>query len=126
MLYRTNVILAVLILCSLVCVYAADISGKWTAEFDSQVGLQKYTFEFKVDGTDLTGKAFSNVAGAESESDIVEGKIDGDKISFVENLNYQGMDLRIEYTGTVSGDEIQFSRDVAGQGGESFVARRVE
>lgn len=123
---RTSVVLAVLILCSLVCVYAADISGKWTAEFDSQVGLQKYTYEFTVDGTAFTGKASANIAGADMESEIVDGKIDGDKISFTENLEYSGMPLTITYTGTVSGDEMNLSRDVGGQGGETFTAKRVK
>ena len=123
---RTSVVLGVLILCGLVCVCAADISGKWATEFDSQVGLQKYTFEFKVNGTSLTGKALSNIAGADAESEITEGKIDGNSVTFVENLKYQGMDLRIEYKGTVAGDEIKFSRTVAGQEGETFTAKRVK
>jgi hypothetical protein len=44
MFVRKSVILAVLILTGLVCVYAADITGKWTAAFESQVGPQKYVF----------------------------------------------------------------------------------
>ena len=123
---RTSVVLVVLILCSLVCVYAADISGKWTAEFDSQVGVQKYTYEFTVTGTSFTGKASANIAGADMKSEIVEGTIDGDKISFVENLEYTGMPLSIKYTGTVSGNEMKLTRDVAGQGGETFTANRVK
>ena len=123
---RRSVVFAVLILCSLVLVYSADISGKWTAEFDSQVGLQKYTYEFTVDGTSFKGKASANIAGADMESEIVDGKIDGDKISFTENLDYNGMPLAITYTGTISGDEMNLSRDVAGQGGETFTAKRVK
>lgn len=124
--FRISVIVAALIVCSLVCVFAADISGKWTAEFDSQVGLQKYTYEFKVDGKNITGKATANIAGTDSTSEIKEGTIDGNKISFVENLNYNGMDLAITYTGTVSGDEMNLTRDVAGQGGETFTAKRAK
>lgn len=122
----TVVVFAVLILCSVVCIYAADISGKWTAEFDSQVGLQKYTYEFKGDGTNFTGTASANIAGSDMQSKIVEGKIDGNKVSFVENLNYNGMDLAINYSGTVSGDEMKLTRDVAGQGGETFTAKRAK
>ena len=69
--------------------------------------------------------AISNIDGAEAKTPITEGKTDGDKISFVENLNYQGMELRIVYEGTVSGDEIQLAR-VEGAGGEKFVAKRAE
>ena len=51
--------------------------------------------------------------------------MDGDKVTFVESLNYQGQALAITYTGQiVSSDEIKFKRDVAGQGGEEFTAKR--
>jgi hypothetical protein len=119
-------ILAVLILAGLVCLYAADITGKWTAEFDSQVGVQKYTFEFKADGANLTGMAISKIGDAEAQTKITEGKISGDDVSFVENLNYQGMELRIAYKGKISGDEIKFARTVGEAGGETFVAKRVK
>jgi len=125
MFVRKSMILTVMILAGLVCVYAADITGKWTAEFDSEVGLQKYVFEFKAEGSTLTGMAISNIDGAEAKTPITEGKIDGDKISFVENLNYQGMELRIAYEGTISGDEIQLAR-IEGAGGEKFVAKRAK
>jgi hypothetical protein len=126
MFVRKSVILAVLILAGLVCVYAADITGKWTAEFDSQVGVQKYTFEFKVEGANLTGKAISKIGDAEASTELKEGKITGDEVSFVENLNYQGMELRIAYKGKIAGDEIKFARTVGDAGGESFVAKRAK
>ncbi len=126
MFVRKGVILAVLILVGLVCVYAADITGKWTTQFESQVGTQKYVFEFKADGAKLTGKAISTIGDATQTTEITEGKIEGDKVSFVENLKYQGMDLKIAYTGTVSGDEIKLSRTVSDQPGETFVAKRAK
>ena len=58
------------------------------------------------------------------ESDL-KGTVDKDKVSFVENLDYQGQMLAITYTGQiVSADEIRFKRDVGGQGGEDFIAKR--
>src|SRR5512136_583692 len=102
MFVRKSVILAVLILAGLVCLYAADITGKWTTQFESQVGPKKYVFEFKAEGNALTGKAISNIGGVDATSPITEGKIDGDNISFVENLNYQGMELKISYKGKIS------------------------
>lgn len=99
---------------------SADINGTWTTSFDSQVGTQTYTYDFKVEGETLTGHAKSNLG----EGDL-SGTVDGDKVTFVENLDYQGQALAITYTGQiVSADEIKFSRDVAGQGGESFTATR--
>jgi hypothetical protein len=99
---------------------AADISGTWTTSFDSQVGQQTYTYTFKVDGGKLTGHSKSNLG----ESDLA-GTVDGDKVTFVENLKYQEQTLAINYTGQIaSADEIKFKRDVAGQGGEEFTAKR--
>ena len=106
----------------------ADVTGTWMATFDTQIGEQKYTFEFEVDGMSLTGTAMSSVAGAENPvSELTEGKVDGDTITFVENLSYQGMPLVITYTGTVvSDDEIQFTREIAGVATEELVAMRAE
>jgi len=124
---RKGILLAVLLLVGLVSVYGADIAGKWTAEFDSQVGVQKYIFEFKVEGTTLTGTAISKIADAEeARTPITEGTVSGDDVAFVENLNYSGMELKIAYKGKIAGDEIKFTRDVAGQGGETFVAKRAK
>ena len=98
----------------------ADISGTWTTSFESQVGTQTYTYDLKLEGNTLTGHAKSNLG----EGGLT-GTVDGDKVTFVENLDYQGQALAITYTGQiVSADEIRFKRDVAGQGGEEFIARR--
>jgi hypothetical protein len=121
---RNGAILTVAILAGMMCAYAADITGTWTTQFDSQVGVQKYTFEFKVDGTKLTGRALSNIAGADAKTELTEGKVTSDEVTFVENLNYQGMELRITYKGKISGDEIKFARTVGDSGGEEFVAKR--
>jgi hypothetical protein len=100
---------------------APDISGTWTASFDSQVGKQDYTYTLKIEGGKLTGHAKSNLG----EGEITDGKVDKDMVTFIEHLNYQGMMLDITYTGKiVSADEIQFKRDVGGQGGEEFSAKR--
>ena len=126
MVLRKSLALVVLFLAGLACLYAADITGKWNAEFDSQVGPQKYVFNFKVEGTTITGTAVSNIGGVEATTPITEGKINGSEITFVENLNYQGMDLRIAYKGTISGDEIKLSRMVGEQEGETFVAKKAK
>ena len=105
-----------------VAAIAADFNGTWTAAIDTQIGIQNYTYTFKVTGDKLTGKAKSELAMTETE--ITEGVVKGDDISFVENLDFQGMPLRITYKGKISGDEIKFSRNVADLGEEPFVAKR--
>jgi hypothetical protein len=117
--------LAISILLAVACcvaVYAADFNGTWTAAIETQVGVQNYTFTFKVDGEKLTGKAKSAFANVETE--ITEGVVKGDDISFVENLVYEGMPLKFTYKGKISGEEIKFTRTLADFGDEPFVAKR--
>jgi alpha-N-arabinofuranosidase len=107
-------------------VLAADLTGTWKTEFDSQIGNQKYTFTFKQDGTTLTGKANSEVDDRRREAELKEGKVDGDTIAFVEMLSFQDNEIRITYTGKVSanGNEIKFTREVGDFAKEAIVARR--
>ena len=102
--------------------FAPGVAGKWTAAIDTQIGVQNYTYDFKVDGDKLTGIAKSQF----SESPISEGTIKGDNLAFVENLTYQDMNIRVTYTGTVSGDEIKFNRKVGDFASEDFVAKRAK
>ncbi|HXX19374.1 MAG TPA: hypothetical protein VEJ46_08225 [Candidatus Acidoferrum sp.] len=119
---RATLALSLLLLTLAASALAADISGQWTATFNTQVGEQHYVFTFKVDGEKLTGTAKSD----NGTSEIQNGTVKGDDISFVENLDYQGQQLKITYTGKVSGDEIKFTRDVAGFAKEDLVAKRVK
>src|SRR5262245_42899213 len=83
---------------------AADVTGKWKSEFDTQIGHQNYIYELKLDGDKVTGKAIRTLDGQKTETEIKEGKLTGNDISFVEPLTVQDQDIRIEYKGTVSGD----------------------
>jgi hypothetical protein len=105
---------------------AADIDGKWTAEFDTQVGLQKYTFDLKLADGKLTGTADFERMGEKGKAELKEGKVEGATVSFVEMLEIQGNSLRIEYKGQISGDEIKFVRTVGTFGSEEFVAKRAK
>ena len=103
---------------------AVDVTGIWKSEFDSQIGRQKYTFTFKQDGTNLTGKASSEIGDQRRETDLTKGEVAGDRISFVETLNFQGNDIRITYAGKISDHEIMFTREVGDFAKEDIVARR--
>ena len=118
--------LAVGLLLGVLPALAADVAGKWTSEFDSQIGLQKYTFDLKVDGEKVTGKASFERMGQKGVTDLLEGKLVGDQLSFVEMFEAMGTPVRIEYKGTVKGDEIGFTRQVGEFATEQIVARRVK
>jgi hypothetical protein len=114
---------ALLVVVALAPIAAADITGKWTSSFDTQIGKQDYTYDFVVKDAKLTGKMKSNLG----ESDVLDGKVDGDKVTFGELLKFEGMEIKITYTGTiVSADEIKFTRNVADFATEQLVAKRVK
>lgn len=104
---------------------AVDVTGQWRAEFDTQIGVQKYTFTFRTDGDKLSGKAVSEAGERKREAELKEGTVTGDTLSFVELLNFQGNDLRIRYTGKASANEIAFTREVGDFAKESFKATRM-
>jgi hypothetical protein len=107
-------------------VRAADgITGKWTAEFESQVGQQKYVFELKADGEKLTGKATGQRQDQKSETEIKNGKIVKDEVSFTEALKIQDQEIVVEYKGKLAGDELKLHRKVGDFAEYDIVAKRV-
>jgi hypothetical protein len=109
-------------------VRAADESfvGKWKGQFDSQIGVQKYTFEFKLDSGKLAGIAIGEREMGTNEVKITEGKITKDEIFFVELLTFGDQEIRIEYKGKLTDEGIKFHRKVADIAEEDFVAKRVK
>jgi opacity protein-like surface antigen len=119
---RSVAVLAVCVAGLALSAFAADVAGQWTATFDTRIGEQHYTYTFKVDGEKLTGTAKNDMGSTE----IANGTIKGDDISFVENIDFNGTPLVITYTGKVSGDEIKFTRKVGDFATEELVAKRVK
>jgi hypothetical protein len=119
-------LLAAVALASFTSALAADITGKWTSEFESQVGHLKYVFQLKADGDKITGKAHRESSEAKSDQDVQNGKIDGDNISFSETLHVQEQDITIEYSGKIEGDELKLTRKVGDFGSMNIVAKRAK
>ena len=86
--------------------FAADVTGKWTAQVPGRNGNQDVTFTFSQAGGSLTG----TVTNPNGEQQISEGKVDGDNVSFVVSFEARGNTIRQEYKGTVAGSEIKFTR----------------
>jgi hypothetical protein len=117
------VLAALLVLNTGVLAQTPDISGKWTASFETQIGTQTYTYDLVVKNGAVSGKAKSNLG----EAVIKDGKVDGKKVTFVEILNLDGSEIRIDYAGEiVSGDEIRFMRQVQDIAKEELVAKRAK
>jgi hypothetical protein len=119
---RNTVVLTMLAAGLALTAWAADLTGQWTATFNTQIGEQHYTYTFKGGGEKLTGTA-KNDRGT---TDIANGTIKGDQISFDESLDFNGQTILIKYTGTVSGDSIKLHRKVGDFAEEDLVANRVK
>jgi len=110
-----------IILASALSALAADVTGNWKATAEGPNGSMERTFALKVDGEKLTGETVSSFAG---KSQIMDGKIKGDDLSFTININIQGNEMKVNYTGkVVNKDEIKFTAEV-GDNTIEWVAKR--
>lgn len=115
------------LLVGLVSAQAAELAGKWSSEFDSQIGQQKYVYEFKGAGDKLTGTAAGERQGTKSEVELKEIKVTKDGVSFVELLKIQDQDVRVEYTGNFTNDnELKLTRKVGDFATYEITAKRVK
>lgn len=96
---------------------AADVAGKWTGQVPAAQGQAEsvITFVFKVDGDNLTGTI--NNSQQPGDVELKEGKVTGDDITFSLTRNIGGTDTKVVWKGTIAGDEIKFTRSVAGGAG---------
>jgi hypothetical protein len=106
-----------------VAAFAADVTGKWSAEVHGRGGRdQTVTFNLQQNGDSLTG----TVAGPRGEAEIKDGKVNGDSVSFSVVREFNGNSIKINYEGKVSGNEIQFQSRPEGHEDrtQQFTAKR--
>jgi hypothetical protein len=129
---RTFVMLSAITVLFAVSASAADISGKWIASVTSPSGSPggDRIFTFKVAGDKLTGTIINQTtvnATFEVEgqpkmvgklttqtgtpSEISEGKVAGNDISFATISRMGQNEMKTTYKGTVSGNEIKFTAE---------------
>jgi hypothetical protein len=99
---------------------AADVNGKYVAEVPGRNGTQTTTFNFKTSGDKLEG----SITTQRGENPISDGKVSGDTISFVQVLNFNGNEFKMTYTGKVSGDSIEMTRDTGRGEPQKFTAKK--
>jgi hypothetical protein len=86
--------------------HAADITGKWTDAADHP----QWTFNFKSDGSALTGTMLSQEG---KELPIKDGKVEGDTIAFSVDSEWQGQPVKLVMKGKIAGDTIELRLDTA-------------
>ena len=103
---------------------AGELAGKWNAEFDSPIGVQKYVYEFTKSGDGLTGQATFEHQMGKGTVPLSKVTTDGDKVTFEETLTIEGNSIVITYSGTLAGDELKLTRNVGDFGSEQLTAKR--
>lgn len=112
MLWRMRKLLSLAVFAGIVAMaplgYSADLSGTWKGAFDFQGQSVPLTIHLTETGAAVTG----TVEGLPTTpTDIHDGRLTGDKLTFWANTDYQGQTYKLEFAGQVSSaaDEISFT-----------------
>src|SRR5262245_6318969 len=116
----------------MVCLFAvaglalaqAKVDGKWTAEIQGARGAQMITLTLK---SEAGGKLSGTVEGGRGGAiPIEEGTVSGNTVKFKQKQMGRGGEVILNYTGTLSGDEIKFTRQAEGGMPQEFTAKRAQ
>jgi hypothetical protein len=99
---------------------APAVLGEWELTTISPVGESTNTVEFRKDGETL--KAFAK--GPQGERAYDSMQLEGDKLTLVLTIDYQGQPMVITYMGTIADTSINGSADFGGLAMGSFSASR--
>jgi hypothetical protein len=92
--------------------WAADADGNWVGSLDTPGGAVEVAFQFKVDGTKLTG---TTVGPDGTALELKQGKVEGNKLSFSMDVDFGGQVMTLNYTGVVESKEIKMNLDFMDQ-----------
>ena len=84
----------------------ADATGTWKGSFDLMGTDTPVTFSLKSSGGVVTGTV-TNSSGTATE--IHDGKIEGDTVSFWITTEYQGNTYQLQYKGKIAAGQIEFT-----------------
>lgn len=107
--------LAPLVFATAMSAAAADLTGTWNCEVETDMGSGTPTFVLKQSGDTVTGK----YAGALGEADVT-GKVTGSKFEYSFKFD-QGS---VVYTGEIDGNSTKGSINLAGQATGKFTCKR--
>jgi hypothetical protein len=96
-----------------------DVSGTWELNVESPMGSRASDAIFTQTGETLGGKMVS----PRGETPLT-GTISGETVKFGINVNVQGQNLQIDYTGTVTGDTMSGTVVFGSFGDGKFTGKR--
>ena len=127
--FLTILAFAVVFACSAA---AADIDGKWVFESKLAAGKKggeavtvKNTLNLKANGSSLTGTVSMGGRKKDTSASVKDGKIEGNKFSFVTVVTGKKADQKVTWSGTVEGNELKGTRSREGaKRGQPFTAKK--
>ena len=117
---RRGVILGIVTAVLTVAVTAqTSVTGQWNLMFNLDTGATPATMTLEQDGEKLMGTFTSDQGTFE-----FEGKISGNKLEWMLEVDGGGGAIEVTITGTVDGDEMTGTVDLGGYGGGDWTATR--
>jgi hypothetical protein len=95
--------------------FAADVTGTWTMTVESPMGTGTPTFTLAQKGEVVTGTYKGQLGEAK-----VAGTLKGNELSLAYDIDAQGMQLKITYSGTVDGNTMAGKVKYGDQGDGTF------
>ena len=103
---------------------AAGVDGTWVAKVEMKAGTVELALNLKSDGDKLTGTVSAGARRA-AAMPIENGKIEGDRISFITVRKGRNGERKFVWEGTVAGEELKGTRTPeGGRRSIAFVAKR--
>jgi len=110
---------SVMMLGSATAAWAADVTGTWTMNVETQAGSGSPTFVLKQDGETVTGTYKGQLGEAP-----VTGTIKGNELAVSYKVSGQGMELEVKYMGTVDGNKISGKLSMGDMGEGTFTGTK--
>ncbi len=93
--------------------------GTWNTTMNTPMGAQQGTLTLSTEGGSLTGK----LSGPQGDIDLEDGTVDGDSLTWKASITTP-MAMTLEFSATVSGDEISGNVKLGAFGDASFSGTR--
>lgn len=98
---------------------ATNITGAWNLSVQTPMGSRDMKLNAMQSGDTLTGSI------ASPRGDVpITGTVKGNAIAFVMKVNAQGMDLQIDYAGTIEGDSMKGTAKFGDYGDGTFTGKK--
>jgi hypothetical protein len=98
---------------------ASNITGTWSLSVESPMG----TREMKLNATQTGETLAGSIASPRGDMPIT-GTVKGNAVAFMMKVNAQGMDMQIDYKGTVDGDSMKGTAKFGEFGDGTFTGKK--